>query len=69
MKSIKKKENTDNDADYENLEEDFLNAIGKDFLILLENDYEYLQSDDAIIETIQSNAYEFTKDGKLDNHE
>lgn len=33
----------------------------------LENDYEYLTSREAIIESIQANEYEFFKDGKLIN--
>lgn len=31
----------------------------------LEKEYEYLSSEDAIIETIKANEYEFTEDGKL----
>lgn len=49
----------------EDIERDFLQAIGEDFLILLKNQYEYLLSDESIIETIKCNEYDFTDDGKL----
>jgi hypothetical protein len=32
----------------------------------LEKEYEYLTSDESIIETIHANEYEFTEDGKID---
>ena len=31
----------------------------------LENEYAYQTSEDAILETIKANDYEFTSDGKL----
>jgi len=45
------------------MESDFLNSILEDYSILLQNESEYLQSDEAIKETILANDYEFTKDG------
>jgi hypothetical protein len=33
----------------------------------LEKEYEYLSSDEAIIETIEANEYTFTESGKLEN--
>jgi hypothetical protein len=45
------------------LEEEFLRSILEDYSIMLQNDFEYQQSDEAIIETIEANHYEFTKDG------
>jgi hypothetical protein len=54
--------------EYENkmmeLEDDFLKALLSEYLIMLRSDYEYLTTDGAIIETIEANEYEFTKDGK-----
>jgi len=47
------------------IEEDFLKELLEDYSIILQNEYEYLQSDEAIIGTIEANEYEFTEDGKL----
>ena len=32
---------------------------------MLRNEYEYLTSEEAVIESIRANEYEFTEDGKL----
>ena len=48
----------------QNFEEDFLNDLLEDYSIMLQNECEYNQSEAAIIETIEANEYEFTKDGK-----
>ena len=45
------------------IEGDFLNSLCGDYLIMLRNDYEYMTSKAAIIETIEANEYEFTVDG------
>ena len=45
------------------LEDNFLNELVEDYSILLQNESEYLQSDEAIKYTILANDYEFTKDG------
>lgn len=45
-------------------ENDFLNQLLGDYLIMLRNEYEYLTSDEAIIETIEANNLEFTEDGR-----
>ncbi len=47
------------------LEEAFLENLLEDYSILLQNESEYLQSDEAIKETIEANNYEFTKDGEM----
>ena len=47
------------------LNEEFQRALGEEYLSLLRKEYEYLTSEDAIVETIQANEYEFTEDGKL----
>ncbi len=49
------------------LEDEFLNSILEDYLTILRDEYEYLTSDEAIIETIQANEYTFTEIGKLEN--
>jgi len=53
----------DNEAD--DLESDFLKSISEDYRIILSNEFDYLTSETAIIETIESNEYYFTEDGKL----
>ena len=58
----------DEEGDIENLEElekDFLKAISEDYLDMLRKEYEYLTREEAIIETIKANEYEFTAEGKL----
>jgi hypothetical protein len=47
------------------LEEEFKRAILKEYSSMLQRGYEYLQSDQAIIDTIEANEYDFTEDGKL----
>ena len=47
------------------LETEFQRALGEEYLSLLRKEYEYLTSEDAIVETIETNGYEFTEDGKL----
>lgn len=66
--------NEDNESfpfEYENeateLSEDFLHSLLEDYRIKRNKDYEYLTSEDAIIEAIEANEYTFTEDGKLEN--
>ena len=47
------------------LDNEFRLSILEDYRIMLQKEYEYLGSEDAIIETIKANEYEFTEDGKL----
>lgn len=46
-------------------EEDFLHELQSTFLMILQKEYEYLTSKEAIVDTIKSNEYEFTSDGKM----
>lgn len=48
------------------IEDDFRNSLLEDYRIMLEKEYEYMTSKKAIIETIESNDYDFTSEGKLD---
>jgi hypothetical protein len=48
------------------LEDEFLKSLLEDYSIMLQKEYEYRTGEEAIIETIQANEYEFTEDGKLD---
>lgn len=45
------------------IEGDFLNSLLNQYLISLSNEYDYQTSDEAIIETIEANEYEFKEDG------
>lgn len=47
------------------LDNEFLKDILEDYRIILRKEYEYLGSEEAIIETIEANEYEFTIDGQL----
>lgn len=51
----------DNEAD--ELETEFLKALLEEYSLMLEKEYEYLTSFDAIAETIRANGYEFTIEG------
>lgn len=50
----------------EGLEDDFRNSLLEDYRIMLQKEYEYLTSEEAIIKTINANDYDFTEDGKID---
>ena len=47
------------------IESEFLKTLREDYRITLSKEYEYLTSEEAIIETIKANEYEFTAEGKL----
>ncbi len=57
----------DSEADESELEEQFLKDILSDYADMLQREYDYLTSREAIIETINANEYEFTEDGKIFN--
>src|SRR5574343_31266 len=46
------------------IEDEFLKSLLNDYANILQNEYEYLTEDEAIIETIQANEYEFVENGK-----
>jgi len=52
------------DQEADELEEQFLEDILEDYANILQKQYEYLYSEEAIIETIEANEYEFTEDGE-----
>jgi hypothetical protein len=56
---------SDEDEGIEDTEDKFLKDLLEDYSIILQNESEYLQSKEAIIETIKANDYDFTEDGKL----
>lgn len=47
------------------IDTEFTGQLEKCYLKLLQEDYDYRTSDEAIIEGIQANEYEFTEDGNL----
>lgn len=47
------------------VEAEFLHDILEDYRIILQKEYEYLTSEAAILEMIEANDYEFTKDGRI----
>ena len=55
----------DFDNDCDDLDSEFLKTILEDYRIILSKEYDYLTSNEAIINTIQANEYEFTENGKL----
>ena len=54
---------SERDEAQQELDAEFLRSILEDYRIMLQNEYEYLNSDEAISETIECNEYEFTEDG------
>jgi hypothetical protein len=53
----------DLEGEISDLEDEFLNSLLEDYSIILQNEYEYLMSDEAVNETILANEYEFLEDG------
>jgi hypothetical protein len=49
----------------EDLETTFLNDLLELYADMLQKECDYLQTETAIIETIEANSYEFTEDGKM----
>jgi hypothetical protein len=64
--SIVSEENVyDFDQECDELEEEFDRALKEEYLCILRKEYEYQTSEEAIIETIEANGYEFTEEGEL----
>lgn len=47
------------------LEDEFLKSLLEDYLVILRHEYEYLTSEEAIIETINAIDYEFDENGNI----
>ena len=62
---VKEENEGEFDREADELENEFLNSIVEDYSMMLQKEYEYQMSDEAIIETIEANEYEFTENGKL----
>lgn len=54
------------DEALDKLDAEFLHDLLEDYRMLLQEEYEYKTSREAIIETIKANDYDFTEDGKID---
>jgi len=52
------------DQECDEIDAEFLRAILEDYSITLQKESEYLQSEEAIVETINANEYQFTEDGE-----
>lgn len=55
----------DFDCEADELEDEFLKDLLEEYRVILSNEYEYLTGEEAIIETIKANEYEFTEEGEL----
>lgn len=58
---------SDFDAIADGLESEFIQGILSDYANILQKEYDYRISEEAIIETIKANDYTFTEKGKLEN--
>jgi hypothetical protein len=54
----------DTDEKLEELASVFKHALRKEYIGILAREYDYLESDEAVIESLMANMYEFTADGK-----
>jgi hypothetical protein len=53
------------DDDIDDLSDEFLKALLEEYRVILTNKFEWLTSDECVIDTIRANEYEFNKDGSL----
>lgn len=67
LKDLAAKEERDLDGEIEDLESDFLDKLCTCYLKILRDEYEYLTSEESIIETFEANEYTFTAEGKMFN--
>ncbi len=51
------------DKEISELDSEFLNNLLEDYSIMLQNEFDYLQSDEGVAETLKANDYEFTEEG------
>jgi len=60
-------ESRESEEEMQKLEDDFLSSLLEDYFVMLESDYEYRTSEEAIIESIESNEYTFEENGTMRN--
>ena len=58
-------ETEEGENELQELEEEFTKNLLEDYASILQAEYEYLSSDEAVIQSIKSNEYEFTENGKI----
>ena len=49
----------------EDIEREFLQAIGEEYLLMSDQEYDFQTSEAVLVETIQANGYEFYADGSI----
>jgi hypothetical protein len=64
--TVDEEKTDDFDSECDELDDEFLKSLLEDYSIMLQKESEYKTTDEAIIETIQANDYDFTEDGKID---
>lgn len=67
MQYKKELKKTKSDGDYESVRDEFLESLLEDYRIILQKDYDYMTSKEAIIETIEANEYTFLENGTMKN--
>lgn len=58
-------ESYESEQKMQDIEDEFLKSLCEDYSIMLQNEYEYLTSEESIIESIEANEYDFTENGEL----
>ena len=53
------------DGKLDDIESEFIQALSEEYRIMLQHEYEYLTSAEAIEETLRANEYEFYADGSI----
>jgi hypothetical protein len=53
------------DCALDDLDADFLRSILEDYAVILEKEWEYINSKEVILESVNANGYMFTIDGEL----
>ena len=63
--SVKEEFIDEYDEEIEYLEEEYRKEMAEEILTWLRDEYEYLQTDEAVAETLIANEYDFTEDGTI----
>lgn len=63
--SVKEEFIDEYDEEIEYLEEEYRKEMAEEILTWLRDEYEYLQTDEAVAETLIANDYEFTEEGEI----
>jgi len=63
--SVKEEFIDEYDEEIEYLEEEYRKEMAEEILTWLRDEYEFLQTDESVIESLISNDYEFTEDGTM----